>query len=217
MIDAIGIKKIIIILVLIATNCFLAVMNFYVFEPQLKKSKQELNTVMSESATLTDEIKKMKSDFVSFQEIVSAYKQIEKKGFIGEQDRVLARQRFDSMQKQSKVLAAKYEIKSAEEVEDANADKAGYRKLTSPISIDLSAIDDIDIYRFIYFLNYGFPGHVAIRDIEIKRNVEVSAASVKQIGTGSPPIMVSAKMNIDWTTLAKKRDLDVVSSEQGGM
>ncbi len=218
MIDKIGPKRTMVILSLVGLIGLLAGANYLVFVPKEQKTQMMLGGVRSETATMKDEIEKMRADYVTAQKQKAFFDSIKRMGFFNTQDRVLARQRFDTMQKLSKIITARYEIKAANIITDESAEKTGFVVMESPVSLDLSAVDDLDVYRFIYYLNYGFPGHVTINSLSINRSVPVTPDLLKRLGTGSPPPVITAKMDLDWRTMAPKDKIapDLVLSTTPG-
>ena len=204
MIGQIGAKRTFMIIGLGAVAAALAIAHYFVFQPRTESVEQELNRVMSDKGQLETEIAKMRSDFETFSKQKTYFETISKMGFFNDQDRILARERFDTMQRLSKIISARYEIRAANIIADESAEKTGFVVMESPIQVSLSAIDDLDVYRFIYYLNYGFPGHITINNLDIERKAEITPTILKQIGTGAPPEIVSAKLDLEWRTMARK-------------
>jgi hypothetical protein len=204
MIGKIGYKRSLVILILAGVLGVLFVANEYLFKPKVLQSRQELNVAQGEISTLQGELDKMRADYTQFEKQKNFFDVITRVGFFSDQDRVLARERFDTMQKLSKIISAKYEIKAARILTKEVDPESGYVIMDSPIAIQLEAIDDLDIYRFIYFLNYGFPGHITIDNLMIERKEDVSPDTLRSIGTGNPRPMVAAKMDMHWRTMARK-------------
>ncbi|PZQ43706.1 MAG: hypothetical protein DI551_11610 [Micavibrio aeruginosavorus] len=204
MIAKIGLKRTIFLTLLVVLLAGLFLSGEFIFKPKQQESEQKLNAMLSETTQLQSEVDKMRADFTLFQKQQGYFDVISRMGFFNDQDRVLARQRFDTMQRLSKIISARYEIKAANILTDEAAAETGYVLMESPITVELSAVDDLDIYRFIYYLNYGFPGHITINSLNIERKAEITPALLKQIGTGNPPEIVSAKMELDWRTMARK-------------
>lgn len=216
MIEAIGTKRLVILLVLTALTGIFGFLHLSVFAPKAQSALRQANAIRSEVATLRDETEALKTDMTRFRERSIQFAKIGEAGFFNDQSRVLARQRLEEMQIQSKLLAARYEIKRALIVNSERAGKAGYGVLETPITLQLSAVDDMDIYKFIYMLNYTFPGHISIVDMELVRRQEVTPEILKEIGLGRPPEIISAKLNIEWRTMTKQENLVPVSPEEDG-
>ncbi len=204
MIEKIGAKRALVLFVL-AGLCALFALAAYLFAiPQSNLKKQELDALLNEKSEVVADLEKMKADFITFEQQKILFEKISKTGFLNDQNRVLTRTRFDTLQALSKIVSAKYEIKAASISENDLSQNTGYVTMKSPITVELSAIDDLDIYRFVYYLNYGFPGHIRIKELLIARDGEINPETLKQIGAGAPPKIISAKMDLEWTTMARK-------------
>lgn len=208
MIDKIGPRRATVLFVLIGAIAVLAVANYLFLRPKADSTKLELDGVRNETSVLKKETEKMRADLAVIEKQKLFFDSITKMGFFNEQDRLQARQRFETMQQLSKIISAKYEIRAATIVPDEAAEKTGYVIMDSPIKIDLSAIDDLDVYRFIYYLNYGFPGHITIRNVSIERKAELTPTVLKNIGSGLPTEIITATMDLQWRTMAKKESVD---------
>lgn len=204
MIAKIGLKRALLLFILAGGLVALFAANEMLLKPKIDESQRQLNTSMGELGRLQGEVTKMRADFETFETQKAFYDTISRMGFFNEQDRVLARERFDTMQKLSKIISARYEIKAANILTGETAPETGFVVMESPITVELSAVDDLDVYRFIYYLNYGFPGHITINNLDIERKAEITPNVLKDIGTGNPPQIVSAKMELDWRTMARK-------------
>lgn len=207
MIASIGYKKSLLLFVLAGVLAFLVFSTYFVFQPKAAKSKSELQKLEAQASTLQSEIDQMQQDFVQFDAKKALFENISRMGFFNDQNRVLARERFDTLQKLSKIMSARYEIKPAKVYSQNIPLETGFVVMESPITITLTAIDDIDIYRFIYYLNYGFPGHITIDKLEIKREGSVTPDVLKAIGRGNPPALITAKMDMQWRTMARKESI----------
>ena len=211
MIAKIGAKRALILVVLTGALAVFFGSAEYIFKPQAQETQMQLDAAMNEKSQLQREIEKMQADFLLFEKQKGYFEAISKMGFFNDQDRVLARERFDTMQKLSKIISARYEIKAANLLTDESPPETGFVVMESPITVNLSAVDDIDVYRFIYYLNYSFPGHITINSIAMKREAEITPEVLKQLGTGNPPEVISAQLELDWRTMARKDALNVVT------
>ncbi len=221
MIKAIGFKRFVVLMILLATCGAVYFFNTSILSKQLLKSQGDLAVVQGEILNLQGELEKMKTDAEFFATRKEVYEKISNLGFFETQDRVQARQRFDAIQKLSKIVAARYKIRAAsvmakpEATENQATEGAvspaaseNFSIIESPVAITLSAIDDLDIYRFIYFLNYGFPGHITITSVNIKKESEVSPETLKDIGLGNPPTLISASIDLTWRSMIPKTTMD---------
>jgi hypothetical protein len=224
MIHAISIKIIALILLLCAFAGVLTYINMGYLSQNVAESQKKLNIVRSESSELRTQVEKLKTDYAAFEKERDKFEQITRLGFFNAQDRVEAREKFGAIERLSKIMFARYEIKAASIVSSekdlqtnvlgeiiAEQSVADYVVIESPVSVSLSAIDDIDIYRFIYYMNYGFPGHVTINQISIQKTEKLTADIIKQIGLGNPQELVTGTIDLTWRTMIQKSVADSLS------
>ncbi len=204
MIRMIGFQRFLILLILIGVTGGLAFANFTIFRPQALTAMKELNGLQTEEAKLRDEINTMKTNMDKFTEQKALFDQLSRRGFFSDQDRVNAREQFDQMQKMSKVVSLKYEIRAASMKDPEGITDDKYSLLTSPIAIRVSAIDDLDVYRFIHMLTYAFPGNISIKELKIERPLRLTPEILKGIGTGMTTPLIESVMEVEWNTIAPK-------------
>lgn len=202
--SSIGTKRFFILLVLGGCFAALSLYAYAIIGPQEKAKTAERDASFAEVAQTRADVEKMRSDLITFETQKQLFEKLSKIGFLNDQNRVLTRARFETLQRLSKIVSAKYEIKAAKITENELSENTGYVTMQSPISVSISAIDDLDVYRFIYYLNYGFPGHIKIMNLKIERLGSITPEVLKQIGAGQPPQIISAVMELEWTTMAKK-------------
>lgn len=202
MIGMIGVQRFLIILVLLVLAIGLGVANFQYFRPQADVMQRDLSAAKSEESTLRTEIEAMRGNMDLFKRQQVLFGLIEKDGFFNLQDRVTAREDLNALQSETKIVTLKYEIKSASMSLPEGIFDEKYAVLTSPLSIQIDALDDIDIYNFIGLLTYRFPGIVNVRSIDIKTQTPLTTDVLRRIKSGEAPVLVSASIEADWITLA---------------
>jgi hypothetical protein len=221
MIQALGFQRALFLFLVGGLAVLLTAANYLFLVPKMESSTQTLNALRGQETTLNTEIETMRNDYARFEGKKILYADITRKGFFDDQNRVQARARLDAMQKLSKIVSARYEIRaatltplpSAVAVDDpsvtpSDSPRDDFVILQSPVTIYLSAIDDIDVYRFIHLLNYGFPGHVSIESIFADRQIPVTPEVIKQIGLGKPPGLVQVRIELLWRTMTKRSAIE---------
>lgn len=206
MIGVIGKTKVIIIGAFVLFICVLAFITYRYLIPETVK-------ITRDSSRINGEVSKMRGDLsaitLSLEELMARqgeYEKIKSSSFINDQDRRLARQVLSDVQTESGVVFAKATVGSIQEIENAEAEKAGYRVIESAISVDIDSFDDVDFYEYIFLLKNELPGYVKINELVLKRERNLSGTLLRQIASGENPKMVSAKINATWTSLAPKVD-----------
>lgn len=208
----IGFKRILGMLLLAVMLAFSFFYNNYIVSPAIDKQEKELAKNKAEVAEMTNTIDDLVRGIELFEEQRSEFEKLGEYKFFDPQDRVEAGRRISKMQEESRLMSAKYSLKAAETEDNEIAAKAGHKVLVTKINFRLEAIEDKDIYEFIYLLNYGFPGHIAISKLNVERKTEVTQPLLRQIGTGQVSLqpLVSAGLDVEWRTMVPDTSLQVV-------
>lgn len=208
MIQTIGIKRIIIIAVLIAVAGGMGAGNYLYLVPKNQKLERELRTIRGQISTKRAETQRLAEEFAQIQEQKNYFTNLESAGFFSNQNRVIASRRIEDIQGFTKVLATRYDIKPATVEQNKLAEEAGHVVLDSRISLSVDAIDDIDIYTFIFLLENSLPGHVSVRSVRVDRMAEINEAVLRSIGLGQPTIMVKGTVEFDWRTMVPRAQVE---------
>jgi hypothetical protein len=216
MIRVIGFQRVLFILVLgfLVVSAFLYTM--YLLKPSLLKSERELAQSRSEISQMSSDMEQLNLGIAKFETQKAKFDKVTQYGFFDPQDRSETRQRLNAMQKESGVLSARFSIAPAVTEVNEKAKEAGYKILNTKIDFSLDAIDDNDIYNFIYLLNYGFPGTVTIENISISRDKEITQPVLRAIGVGEAEAIVKASISTKWLTMVPDTSIEVNSEAAEG-
>jgi hypothetical protein len=207
MIKVLGFKRVLTLACLLAANVVLAGLLYGVLTPQTMKTEQDLRRVRAEVSTRRNEVATLKTEYEQIQEQKSMFEDLERSGFFQTQDRLAARKLIEDVQAESDILSARYDIQAITVREDPMAAESDYVILHSPLKFSLDALDDIDVYRFIYWMENAFPGHAGVQSLTLERKLDVDEVTLKQIGNGVPAILMSATVDFSWNTMVKRADI----------
>lgn len=207
MIKILGFRRVITLAIMVAVNLVLAGALYTLILPQKDKTEQELRNTRSAVNARRNEVATLKNEYEMIQEQKNLFENLQDAGFFTTQDRIDARKTIEQIQLESKVLAARYDIQAIEVRENTLAAGADHVILHSPIKVTLDALDDIDIYSFMYWAQNAFPGHVGIDSLTVQRRMDVDEVTLKQIGTGIPVVLVSATVDFSWNTMVPRTQL----------
>lgn len=196
-------------LVLLVAGVGYSLVTFVV--PMREQAERELSALNGEIETRRSEVARLKEEYVLLQFQVREFKELEVSGFFNDQNRVAAQDSFESLRNMSGLLKAKYSIKSGEKVEDPRAVEAGQIVLKSPVALDVDSLDDVDVYSFVKLIQERFPGSVDITKFSVARTENLNVATLRQIGSGVPMVLVRGKVEFDWRTMSPK---DEISPEE---
>jgi hypothetical protein len=201
MIRLIGIQRILAIVLLAALVVLLFLYTKFLMEPGIRITQAELSKNRGEIAEMRDNIDKLMQGMQLFQTQKDDFLYIESLGFFDDQNRVEARRRLNLMREESDLLSAKYTIKQARSIDNEQATEAGYKILNTEIDFTFEALDDGDIYNFIYLLNYGFPGLITIEKLTMAREKEITQPLLRKIGNGEYEPLVRGALKVSWITM----------------
>ena len=176
--------------------------------PMREQKDKELSSLKSAIESRRREVAQLIEEYILLKVQLEAFTQLGLQGFFNNQNRVEAQESFDKLRELSGLLNTRYAISSGILVNDPKAVEANYVVLRSPVQLDISSLDDVDVYTFIKALQERFPGNVDVITVDLTRKLSVTAPLLREIGSGRPAQMVEAKVTFDWRTMAPKDNLD---------
>lgn len=214
MIKVLGLQRIIILLVLLAINAVLGFAVYMHFTPQQVVKERELRGVRGQASTLQADIDGLLVEFDQLDEQREEFERLKKDGFFDGQSRRKAELIFQKIQERSGVVSAVASVNAGELEDNEEAKKADHQILKSPISIRIEAVNDLDVFRYLYLINEFFPGHVAVKNIKITREADVSGTVLRAIASGKNPPLVIADLELIWRTMIPAEE--DANNSQGG-
>ena len=207
MINLIGTKRLVIIVILILVASLLGALNYLYALPQQTQLEQQERTLRSQLSSKRQETQNLANDFAQIQEQSVRFSNLEEAGFFNEQSRIVASNRIEKVQSFTRILAARYNIQPATVIRNNDLEAANHAVLDSLITVELDAIDDLDIYNFFYWFERALPGQVSITNLEIKKDKEITESRLRSIGSGQPVVMVTGQADFHWRTMVPNEDL----------
>jgi len=214
MMKRIGAQKVFIIMLLITACGGFYFFNHQMLIPDIAKNEREARKLRSDLNEMTKNTNKLAQGIELFNEQRDKFEEIERNGFFNSQNRVEAREMLDAIQEETRIKGARYNIRAAEVESTRELKEAGYHILSTEINFELGAVNDSDVYEYIYLLNHGFPGMITITNLEITKIQEITQPLLRNIGLNAQynPIL-SAKLDVEWRTMVPDASL----SAQGGV
>jgi hypothetical protein len=202
MIQSIGMKKFILILILAVFAVGGYFYNSSIFASQITKEERQNRQVKSKLSKIKKDTDDLVAGLVKFEKQKEVFSFIDDAGFFDDQNRVVARRRIEAMQAEANLKTFRYSLSPAETISDEALSKTGYKILNSNLELNLGAVDDTDIYSFVYMLSHGFPGQVIISDVSIKKEQNITQPLLRNIGVNADyDPLVTAVINAQWQTM----------------
>lgn len=212
MLQSLGIKKIFILSALVVMSLLVVAYRYLYIVPNNDYIKREVSLNQSQVAESREKINSFAFNYERLTEQKDKYDLIEKTDFFNTQDRLRFRDLVSVIKDKSGVLSAKYNVGVVKVESNSEAKEVGHKLLKTKITFDLGAIEDSDIYSFVFLLNQGFPGVLEIKKFEISRSKKLTQSVLKRIGAGNYEPLVNAKIDAVWWTLVPSNAVEATAS-----
>jgi hypothetical protein len=206
MIKVLGIKRIVGILSLLLLSGVVGALLFMYILPEREKLDRDLRILSASIASGRAEIDQLKQDIAFFEEQKYLFGNLVSLGFFTEQDRFYAQKRIEAIQDKSNILQMYYNFTPARVEENIHAAEANHVVLTTTVDVNVEAIDDLDFYRFMYWVNNAFSGQTSINSFNLERVADVDDYTLRQIGSGTPVTLLKGNITFDWRTLIPREN-----------
>ena len=213
MIAVLGFKRVVMLAVLVALNIVLALSVYMYMKPETQKKERELRGLRGQVSTVRTDIDRMQVEFEQLEDQKAEFERLAAGGFFKNQGRRQAELILNEIQKTSGVSKAIASIQAGEFEDNEEAKKAKHKILKSPIKIRLEAIDDINVYHYLFLVEHYFPGHIAIEEINMERSADITGTVLRAIASGTNPSLVQADVEMVWRTMIPESE--VIGGEVG--
>jgi hypothetical protein len=188
--------------------------------PQKTAKEAELAKIKNEFQTVSTDLSNIQVEFRLLEEQRGNFEKLEKRQFFDRQDRFRAQQLLEVIQDRSRVLSAKTSISNGNLINHPEALKAEHKILSSPLDIEIAAMDDTDIFRYLWLLENKFPGYIDIQSFSLERLETVNRELLQSITAGETPVIVNAKISANWKTMipiSETSDTSLGTEQAGGV
>lgn len=206
MINILGFKRVMILLVLFAINVMLGAVVYMYLQPEIEKTTRTLASEKASENEVRNDLADIELEFAQLETQRGEFEILRQRGFFSNQSRRQAEAIFLEAKLQSEISEAIVSVKPGKVVEDEIAAKADHVLLESEIEIDFKAIDDIDVLAYISYLEKYFPGHLSITMLSITRKANISDTILRAIASGASPGLVEGKLVMIWRTMVSRAD-----------
>jgi hypothetical protein len=214
MMNVLGPQRVLILTALALVNILFAAGGYFYLAPEESAKEQELRQMQNGIAELQTDIERLQVEFGQLEQQQSKYSLLKARGFFSSQDRRQAEKILETIQKKAGVVAAVASIQPGVVEDNEQAQKTGYKILRSPVSVKIDALDDVDVFRYLYLIEKHFPGHVSFTRMNIERKSDVTGTILRSIAAGNNPPLVEAQLNMVWRTMIPESE--VIPSDKGG-
>lgn len=201
MMKSVSTKDIVVIVALALVIASVGSGIYFYLLPQTEKKEREISALRAKTSGIRADLSVLTGNFEKLEERKELFAALQKDGFFSKQGRSDAARYFKTIEAQSGVLSAVAQIGKGEIVRNDSTEKIQHVILTSPVSIEVSALQDVYVQRYIDVLRNTMPGHIAVQKIAIARTASLDSSVLKDIADGKDPVLVVAEIDILWSTL----------------
>lgn len=196
----IGIKRLVLLGILIALNAAIAAGYFLWVDPARNQAQVKLKAMKSDISTLQGKIQNTKIELAEYQKNLPAYRQLESRGFIAQPDRFQIPRDLDRIRLDAQLGSFSFNI-NVKDVLNAEAENAKLKVYASRISVSsISSVLDTPFYDFLDLMVTDFPSHVRLQKMVIGRKDALNAAALQRIAQGEPVSLLVSEAEFDWIT-----------------
>ncbi len=202
MIKMIGIKRLILLGILLGINIALVVAYFFVVEPMRSSAQEKSDGISADITSLQGKIQNTKQDLADFKRDLPKFKELQGKGFMSTQDRFQLSRDLNDVRNAAALAGFSFTVDDIKKVDNAEAQAAQEQLILSRLTVDnVTSILDLNFYDFIDKMQSMFPAHVRVENFSIERKDPVTQATLQKIAAKQPVSLFTAKATFDWLTM----------------
>lgn len=202
MTDMVGKNRVVILAILLIANVLFYAGDTYYVKKNAQQANNELRNVKSKTQQFKNQTREILEDNEKLKQRSAIYEDLIEKGFVNDQNRVTVRDSFNLMATVTQLVNANYEVSRAEVIKDKTLQSVGYNLLKSQVKVEMSAIDDVKIYNFLYLIANKYPGIANIKSLNVEKESEITAGALRRMNNAEPSPIVSGFVEFDWVTVA---------------
>jgi hypothetical protein len=212
----IGVKRTLILAILLAINLAIAAVFFLQIEPMRVDSQSKLESVNGEIDTQNQKLATIQADIETAKRTLPDYQALEKKGFMLNQDRFRMSRDLDDVRKNAELAGFSFTINDVRKVDNPDALAAQMQLIDSRIKVEnVVSLLDINFYDFVDLMQEQFPVHLRVQSFEITRKDPLNSTALMHIAKREPVNLISATAQFDWLTMVPKQEQ--AKQSQGGL
>ena len=206
-------KKIIVsfVIFLLVSGVFAGVI-VYLYSMQTK-TKEKHDWLKNDISATQRNIKGLSDQAIEFAEAIGVWESLDEDAKKLEGIRISqAKLVLDELEAKHKLSNIKLAIAKPEEVninKSPELDNELIRVWNSNVSIDFSAVTDVDAFNFVTDLMESLPGYINIDTFSVERVKDVEKVHLEMIFRGERPALVNGKLRFVW------RDFKYMPPEEG--
>lgn len=200
--ETVGTKRIILLVAFLLFNGLVYAGNTFYINNNKESSRSLLQSIEKDTRNLNKKARDIREDNEELNRLSDKYEKLLRKGFVNDQNRVTVRDSFNLMANVTQLISAQYNVSRAEVMEDSDLLASNHRLLVSNAQVELSAIDDVKIYNFVYLIANKYPGLANIKSFRINKKKDITAQALRGMNSSNPEPIVTGTVNFEWISIS---------------
>lgn len=193
----IGIKRLILLAVLLAMNVIFFIVSSVFFAPQIENNTRNLQQVQREVSRYQKDLHSIKSDLTQLDDQKSVFERLKTRKFFEALDLSKQEALFTQLAEREGVEAS-FTVTPSVPVSAPELERAGWKLSRRSVTVKINALDDVDVYHYIHGLSEELSGYIKFKDLNIRRNLDFSLDTLRAIARGEFPAIIDADLVFDW-------------------
>jgi len=215
----IGLKRLIILAVLLGLNAGIAAAFFLWIEPMRTEAAATVTRMEGEIKDLQTKITNIKFEIKEFERLKPKYEELHQQGFFLNQDRFGINRDLEGVRVKSGVRKFAFSVENVREIESKEAELAKMRLIGSRIELSkIDALLDTDFFHLIETMMQEFPSHIRLDSFQLSRAAPLNEKTMERLAeTGGNMSLIEARAYFDWVTIVpREEDKPAASNKKGG-
>lgn len=195
--DVIGQKRAIILGILLVVNLVFLSAASMVFEPQKEKNQRSLRRAKSDITRFQRDLNSIFNEFDQLGGQQEVFNNLEKKQFFSPD--LMSRQQLKVEElAQENGVKVVFNLTETRAIPLKDLSRVEGTLIRGAASLEISALDDVDVYNFMTALKASMPGYIKLREFHIEREIDYSGNVLREIMQGKFPTIVRARYLYYW-------------------
>jgi len=145
------------------------------------------------------------------------YKNIQQRGFVGEQSRLRAAQLLEELGPKYQLTALHYDFMPPAIDAITGGEGTRFRLVRTDLSLEIEAMTDTQLLGFVAEFTERLSGLIQIQSLRIERLEDLSPDVVEQIAAGERPALFQADVLLSWNNVTVVVDETVSEDDHGAL
>ena len=193
----------------VALGLFVLIMAicFGYLAPELSAYQQMIATANDAAVSINVQLNDIKARKIRDDADRARFIELEKDGFIGEQNRLNAARILETLRIQHRISGLEYQINPVEtRTILRQPENTGENLSVSEISLSLRGFLDRDLRDFTAAVKRDFPGFLTITEVEMEKIETPSNALLSQIQAGQGTELVNGSVKLLWQVVQRNQE-----------